>query len=30
MTTKNMVENAWAEDMGQYLYHLDPDMDSYR
>ena len=24
MTTKSMVESAWAEDMGQFLYHLDP------
>ena len=20
-----MVESTWAEDMGQFLYHLDPD-----
>ena len=20
-----MVESAWAEDMGQFLYHQDPD-----
>ena len=20
-----MVESAWAEDMGHFLYHLDPD-----
>ena len=25
MTTKSMVESAWAEDMGQFLYHLDPN-----
>ena len=25
MTTKSMVESAWTEDMGQFLYHLDPD-----
>ena len=25
MTTKSMVESAWAEDMGQFLYNLDPD-----
>ena len=25
MTTKNMVESAWAKDMGQFLYHLDTD-----
>ena len=25
MTTKSMVESAWAGDMGQFLYHLDPD-----
>ena len=25
MTTKSMVKSAWAEDMGQFLYHLDPD-----
>ena len=25
MTTKSMDENAWVEDMGQFLYHLDPD-----
>ena len=25
MTTKSMVESAWAEDMGQFFYHLDPD-----
>ena len=24
MTTKSMVETAWA-DMRQFLYHLDPD-----
>ena len=23
--TKSMVESAWAEDMGQFLYHLDPN-----
>ena len=25
MTTKSIVESAWVEDMGQFLYHLDPD-----
>ena len=25
MTTKSMVESAWAEDMGHFLYHVDPD-----
>ena len=25
MTTKSMVENTWAEDMGQFLYHRDPE-----
>ena len=25
MTTKSMVESAWAEDMGQFLHDLDPD-----
>ena len=25
MTTKRMVESAWAEDRGQFLYCLDPD-----
>ena len=25
MTTKSMVESALAEDMGQFLYHLDPN-----
>ena len=25
MTTKIMVESAWAEDMGQFRYHLDLD-----
>ena len=25
MTTKNMVKSAWAEDRGQFLYHLDPE-----
>ena len=25
MTIKNMVEITWAEDLGQFLYHLDPD-----
>ena len=24
MTTKSMVESAWAEEMRQFLYHLDP------
>ena len=23
--TKSMVESAWAEDMGQFLYDVDPD-----
>ena len=26
MTTKSMVERIWAEDMGQFLDHLDPDI----
>ena len=25
MTTKIMIESAWAEGMGQSLYHLDSD-----
>ena len=25
MTTQSMAESAWAEYMGQFLYHLDPD-----
>ena len=25
MVTKNMVEKAGGKDMGQFLYHLDPD-----
>ena len=25
MMTKSMIESDWAEDMGQFLYHLDPD-----
>ena len=25
MTTKSINENAWAEDMGRFLYHVDPD-----
>ena len=25
MTTKSMVESTRAEDMGQFLYHFDPD-----
>ena len=25
MTTKSMVESAWAEDIGQFLYHVDHD-----
>ena len=25
MMTKSMVESAWAGDMGQFLYHEDPD-----
>ena len=24
MMTKSMVESAWAEDIGQFLYNLDP------
>ena len=24
MMTKSMVENTWVEDMGQFLYPLDP------
>ena len=24
-THTHMVESAWAEDMGQFLYNLDPD-----
>ena len=23
MTNKSMVKSTWAEDMGQFLYHLD-------
>ena len=26
MTTKSMVESAWAEYMGQFLYYLDPNI----
>ena len=26
MMTKSMVESAWAEDMGQFLYHVDPNL----
>ena len=26
MTVKSMVESAWAEDMGQFLYHQDLDI----
>ena len=25
MTIKSIVESAWAEDMRQFLYHLEPD-----
>ena len=25
MTIKSMVESTWAEVMGQFLYHLDPN-----
>ena len=25
MTTKSKVESTWAEDKGQFLYHLDPN-----
>ena len=25
MTPESMAERAWAEDIGQFLYHLDPD-----
>ena len=25
MITKSMIESAWAEDTGQFLYHLDSD-----
>ena len=25
MMTKSIVESAWAEDMGQLPYHLDPE-----
>ena len=25
MMTKSMVESTWAEGMGQFLYHMDPD-----
>ena len=25
MTTKSKVESAWAEDMEQFFYHLNPD-----
>ena len=25
MMNKSMVKSAWAEDMGQFLYHLDPN-----
>ena len=25
LTIKSMVESPWTEDMGQFLYHLDPD-----
>ena len=26
MTTKSMVESAWAEEMGQFLYNVDPNI----
>ena len=25
MTTKSMVKSAWAKNMGQFIYHLDPN-----
>ena len=25
MMTKSMVKSTWVEDMGQFLYYLDPD-----
>ena len=25
MIIKSMVESTWAEYMGQFIYHLDPD-----
>ena len=25
MMTENIVKSIWAEDMGQFLYHLDPN-----
>ena len=25
MSTKSTVESAWAENMGQFIYHIDPD-----
>ena len=25
MTTRSVIESTWAEDMGQFLYHLDSD-----
>ena len=30
MTIKSMVVSAWAEDMGQFLYHLNPDKRKIR
>ena len=30
MTTKSMVESTWAEDMGHFLYHLNPDTRKIR
>ena len=26
MMIRSMVESTWAEDVGQFLYHLDPDI----
>ena len=26
MTTKSMVESAWAEDKGQFFYYLDRNL----
>ena len=30
MTTKSMLESTWAEDMGQFLYHLDSDIEKIK
>ena len=27
MTTKSTVESTWAKDMGQFLQHLDRDLE---